>query len=109
MPPKIYTSPLPSVPIPDTSIFTYLFGSNNPAFVGPFPASQPAFIDASTGTTITRGRLKDLALQLGYGLQSIFGAKRGDTILVYSHNSIHWPVVVFGASVYRLSVSLKLF
>lgn len=97
MPQKIYTSPASSVHIPDQSIFTHLFGSNDPTLVGPFPASHPAFIDASTGTTITRGQLKDLALQFGFGLRSIFGSKRGDTILVYSPNSIAWPVVVFGA------------
>lgn len=97
MPQKIYTSPAPSVHIRDESVFTHLFGSNDPTLVGPFPASHPAFIDASTGTTITRGQLKQFALQLGYGLRSVFGAKRDDTILVYSPNSIHWPVVVFGA------------
>ncbi|KAJ3574536.1 hypothetical protein NP233_g1706 [Leucocoprinus birnbaumii] len=97
MPQKIYSSSAPSVHIPDQSIFTYLFGSDDPKLVGPFPASHPAFIDASTGTTLTRGQLKDLALQLGFGLRSLFGAKRGETILVYSPNSIAWPVVVFGA------------
>ncbi|KAF9447183.1 AMP binding protein [Macrolepiota fuliginosa MF-IS2] len=97
MPQKIYTSPGSSVTVPDCSIFTFLFGSSDPTLIGPYPASQPAFIDASTGTTVTRIQLKQLALQFGYGLRSVFGAKRGDTILVYSPNSIHWPVVIFGA------------
>ncbi|KXN85310.1 putative 4-coumarate--CoA ligase 1 [Leucoagaricus sp. SymC.cos] len=97
MPQKIYTSPASSVHIPEQSLFTYLFGSNDASLVGRFPASHPAFIDADTGTTVTRGQLKNLALQLGFGLRTVFGSKRGDTILVYSPNSIHWPVVVFGA------------
>lgn len=102
----IYTSPIPPVHIPEVSIFTHLFGSNDPTLVGPFPTSQPAFIDAATGTTITRGQLKDLALQLGFGLRSVFDSKRGDTILVYAPNSIHWPLVVFGAGVYPSPIFL---
>lgn len=97
---KIYTSPLPSVHLSDESIFTHLFGSDDPRLVGAFPASHPAFIDAATGTTITRGQLKQLALQFGYGLRTVFGAERGDVHLIYAQNSIHWPVVVFGAGVY---------
>jgi hypothetical protein len=97
MPHKIYTSLLPPLPIPSESVFTHLFTSNDPSLVGHFPASHPAYIDARTGTTITRGQVKQFALELGYSLRTSFGARRGDTVLVYSPNSIHWPVAIFGA------------
>lgn len=99
MAPTIYTSPLPSVPLCAHSIFTHLFSSVGPNDIGGFHASLPAFIDTMTGTTITRAQLMHLALSLGYGLQNhpILSAKRGDTILLYSQNSLAWPVVLFGS------------
>ncbi|KAF8161247.1 AMP binding protein [Crassisporium funariophilum] len=99
MAPKIYTSPLPPVTLYDCSVFTHLFSTDSTGNVGGFTASAPAFIDAPTGTTITRAQLKQLALSLGYGLQNhpTASAKRGDTVLVYSQNSLTWPVVLFGA------------
>lgn len=99
MAPRIYTSPLLSVPLYAHSIFTHLFSSVGPNDIGGFHASLPAFIDSTTGTTITRGQLKHLALSLGYGLQKhpLLPAKRGDTVMVYSQNSLSWPVVLFGS------------
>lgn len=96
---RIYTSPLPSLPLLAHSVFTHLFSSAGPNDIGGFNPSLPAFIDTITGTTITRAQLKHLALSLGYGLQNhpVLSAKRGDTVLIYSQNSLAWPVVVFGS------------
>ena len=98
---KIYTSPLECPPIPNTSVFTHLFSSTKPQNIGDYPGSAPAFIDAATGTALTRGQLKHLALSLGYGLRNYPttspSAKRGDTVLLYCPNSLAWPVVLFGA------------
>ena len=97
MPP--YNSLVPSVPLFAHSVFTHLFSSAGPNDVGGFHASLPAFIDTVTGTTITRGQLKHLALSLAYGLQNhpVISAKRGETVLIYSQNSLAWPVVLFGS------------
>jgi long-subunit acyl-CoA synthetase (AMP-forming) len=100
MVPKIYTSPLSPVPVHDRSIFTHLFNtSKDPNDVGGFPGSYPALVDAPTGTTLTRAHLKQLALSFGYGIQHHpnIRAKRGDTIMIYSQNSVAWPVVLLGA------------
>ena len=99
MAPIVYRSPLPSVPLYAHSVFTHLFSSPNPNDVGGFNAFLPAFIDSITGTTLTRGQLRKLALALGYGLQkhSTLSASRGDTVMIYSQNSLAWPVVVFGS------------
>jgi len=98
---KIYNSPFECPPIPNSSVFTHLFSSTSPRDVGGHPSSSPAFIDAVTGITITRGQLRSLSLSLGYGLRNhpatSASSKRGDTVLVYSQNSLTWPVVLFGA------------
>ncbi|KAK0472310.1 AMP binding protein [Armillaria luteobubalina] len=98
MPAKIYPSPDPSLPIVSRSIFTHLLAQDGD-LVGGHPASLPAFVDSASGTTITRAQLRSLALSLGYALQNHprIGAKRGDTVLIYSPNSLAWPVAVFGS------------
>jgi len=99
----IYKSSFSFVQIPDCSIFTHLFNSPtfSPSHIGNVPGSTPAFIDADSGITLSRSTLKSLSLSLGYGLTqtSIPGAKlkKGDVIMIFSPNSITWPVVLFGA------------
>ena len=101
MAPKIYTSPLTPSPLTHRSVFTQLFASSSPNDVGGYPSTTPAFIDAATGTTLTRGQLKHLALSFAHGLRTHPAtwphAKRGDTVMVYSPNALAWPVVVFGS------------
>lgn len=98
MAPKIYTSPFADVPIVNRSIFTHLFLSDKPDSIGGFPPSSPAFIDAPTGTTLTRGQVKQLALSLAFGIRNYrpCPVTRGDTALIFSPNSLAWPVVLFG-------------
>ncbi|KAJ7039081.1 AMP binding protein [Mycena alexandri] len=100
-PPTVYTSPLPGPPILSTSIFTRLFGASHASEVGGFPGSVKAFVDAASGASVTRSQLKNLALSFAYGLKnnpntSPF-ASRGNTVLIYSPNSLAWPVVLFGS------------
>ncbi|KAJ7185871.1 AMP binding protein [Mycena filopes] len=97
----VYTSPHPSVHIPQTSAFTHVFASRGAGDVGGFPGTKKAFVDASSGAFITRAQLRDLALSFGHGLRTHPAtkplARRGDTILIYSPNSLAWPVVLFGS------------
>ncbi|KAJ7108778.1 AMP binding protein [Mycena epipterygia] len=101
MAPRIYTSHIPDVPILNTSIFTRLFSSRGPGDVGGFPGSMRAFVDAASGVVLTRAQLKNLALSFAYGLRdhptTLPFVKRGDTVLIYSPNSLAWPVVLFGS------------
>ncbi|KAF7362187.1 4-coumarate--CoA ligase-like 7 [Mycena venus] len=103
MAPHIYTSPYTPYPILSTSIFTRLFasGASGDSHIGSFPGSLKAFVDADSGASITRAQLAHLALSLAYGLKhnphtSRF-ASRGSTVLIYSPNSLAWPVVLFGS------------
>jgi acyl-CoA synthetase (AMP-forming)/AMP-acid ligase II len=103
----IYTSPYPSISNPDESIFTFLFWSHNQ-----FPDNTPAFIDGPSGRVITRGELKGLALTLGWGIRNSFTnlggipLTRGDTVMIFSPNSIAWPVMVFSCVAAGLRITL---
>ncbi|KAK7044883.1 AMP binding protein [Favolaschia claudopus] len=99
---SIFKSHRPDKPILTTSIFTRVLSSRTPAAddVGGFPGSSTAFIDGATGTSLTRKQLLDLSLSFAYGIQNRPAtapfATRGSTALIYSPNSLAWPVVLFG-------------
>ncbi|KIK11934.1 hypothetical protein PISMIDRAFT_19122 [Pisolithus microcarpus 441] len=106
---QVFRSSLPPVPLPRRSVFTHLLGTSphTPHLVGGFPASSPAFIDAATGVTISRGQLRSLTLQLAHSLIRLPEPlqQRGNgatttrpTVLVFSPNSIVWPIMLLGAS-----------
>lgn len=92
---RIYPSSGPSVPIASRSAFTHLL-SQHGNLVGGFDTSLPAYIDAESGTKLSRGQVRSLSLSFGHGLRS-YGAKRGDTILVSSPNCLAYPVIILGA------------
>jgi 4-coumarate--CoA ligase len=100
MAPRIYTSPVPDVPIVEKSLVTHLFisPSDDAGTIGGFPSTTNAFIDAPSGTTLTRGQLKHLAFSLGFGIRDHpkTAARRGEVVLIYSQNSLNWPVALFG-------------
>ncbi|KAJ7449076.1 hypothetical protein B0H11DRAFT_2247380 [Mycena galericulata] len=80
MPPRIYTSNFPDVPI------------SAPRYSRTFWGSELAFIDAATGASLTRARLRELSLSFAHGIRdhpriSAF-SRRGDTVLIYSPNSL---------------------
>lgn len=101
MSPKIYVSPFPPVSVVNTSVITHVLATpqqSDPGFVGRFPGSSPAFIDAASGTTLTRAHFKELVLSFAHGLRhhSKVAANRGDTVLIFSHNSLAWLVILYG-------------
>ena len=104
---KTYNSNLPVVPIPDQSIYSFLFPEDDP-----HPSESPSFIDAITGFTLTRGDLRRLTLELAWGycneLARLGGPslKRGDTILIFSPNSVAYPVMLHGAFAAGLRATL---
>ncbi|TFY80800.1 hypothetical protein EWM64_g3213 [Hericium alpestre] len=101
----IYTSPYAPVRPPSCSVYTFHFSLTHPGSqYWKHPPSAPAFTSAPTGNTLTRAQLRSLTLQLFHGLKhpppSIRGRlvpfARGDVVLVFSPNSLAWPVVLFG-------------
>lgn len=104
----IYTSPYPPTPVRDESIYTYLAQTR----FADYPADRPAYIDAATGKTISRGEWKELTLSLAWGLRhelpKLGGVplQRGDVAMIFSPNSIAWPVTLFGGIAAGLRMTL---
>ncbi|KDQ09380.1 hypothetical protein BOTBODRAFT_148208 [Botryobasidium botryosum FD-172 SS1] len=86
----IYTPTYSSFPIPSTNLYTQLFRDHDK-----FDTASPAFIDNASGVTLTRKDVKDMTLSLAFGMRRVLGAKRGDVVMVFSPNSLSWPVVAF--------------
>ncbi|EAU83706.1 hypothetical protein CC1G_05610 [Coprinopsis cinerea okayama7 len=108
--PIIYRSTYPPKPTVNTSIFTHLFRDSDV-----YPPARPAFIDAATGCSITRGDLKRNVLALSDGLRNqpivpVEGGRRplrrGDVVMILSPNSLSWPVALFGAVAAGLAITL---
>ncbi|KAG8738132.1 hypothetical protein FRC10_007254 [Ceratobasidium sp. 414] len=108
--PRIYKSAYPDYVVPRQSVFSKLFPSEPW-----YQESLPAFIDAASGRTLSRGDVRDLSLRVGYGVRNSLKTKRGDTIMVFrcvqclwssrelikvhsprSPNSLSWPITLFG-------------
>ena len=106
----IYRSSTPDVEIPDESLFTFLFEGKVDREI---PGTTPAFIDASTGRSITRSDFKTACLSLGWGLRNVFSRKlggveitRGDVVMIFSPNSFAWPFALFGSIAAGLTTTL---
>jgi 4-coumarate--CoA ligase len=90
----IYRSPYSPVHLPRQSLWSFVFHAqyHDPSLV--------AFIDAPSGCKLTRVELLALSLQVAHGIRHLLpGGERvgrGDTVLVFSSNSLAWPVVLLG-------------
>ncbi|KAF8264657.1 AMP binding protein [Lactarius quietus] len=94
MPSTIYTSPIPNVNLASESLWTFLFQTAQ------HDPSLPAFIDAATGRVLSRADLRKLSLEFAYGIRTRLpqGSRllRGDTAMIFSPNSVAWPIALFG-------------
>ncbi|KAJ7673135.1 hypothetical protein DFH06DRAFT_1174587 [Mycena polygramma] len=99
MAPRIYTSDQPANP-PHFDIHPQLFATQAPGEIGSFPGFQTAFIDATSGTSLTRTELLHLSLLFAHGIMDHSTtapfAICGATVLIYAPNSSAWPPVLFG-------------
>jgi 4-coumarate--CoA ligase len=113
--PLSFVPPLPDV-LPAVSAFTFVFPPSHDAW----DANAPAFIDARTSRTITRQEFRRLALSVAHGFRHslngllrsyVPGARwngllhRGDTVLLFSPNSLAYPLAMHGAIAAGLRVS----
>lgn len=99
----IHRSTLPSVPLYNRSIFTHLFygRGNEDAII---------YTDAPSGISLTLRRVKALTLALAFGTRHHTGLaqklRRGDTICIYSPNSMLAPLVLLGCARRFLSLEI---
>ncbi|CAE6536844.1 unnamed protein product [Rhizoctonia solani] len=98
---RIYKSQYPDYVIPRQSVVSNLFRGESP-----YADSLPAFIEAATGLTLSRGDVKDLTFRVASGVRNVLGTKRGDTVMIFSPNSIAWPFTLFGCVAAGLRITL---
>lgn len=85
-------SSYPSFEVPNLDLWSFLFERKDK----PFPDDKILYQDADTQRYYTYQSLKDAALAFGKGLRAVFEWKKGDTLALYTPNSIDTPVLTWG-------------
>ncbi|GAA6002384.1 hypothetical protein JCM10207_001092 [Rhodosporidiobolus poonsookiae] len=85
----IYTSPWPTVPLPECSVWEKVW--SNPNGVSD---EKVAVVDGPTGRRLTRGELRTLAQRLAHGYRHTARLAPGSTICLFSPNSLYYPAIV---------------
>ncbi|KAE9445853.1 hypothetical protein C3L33_22228, partial [Rhododendron williamsianum] len=88
----IYRSPRPPLllPIdPNLSMISFLF-RNSSSY-----SDKPALIDADSGQTLTFSQFKSTVAKLSHAFLHQLGIKKNDVVLIYSPNSIQFPICFF--------------
>ncbi|CEL60419.1 hypothetical protein RSOLAG1IB_09625 [Rhizoctonia solani AG-1 IB] len=98
---RIYKSQYPEYTLPRQSVISNLFPAESP-----YADSLPAFIEAATGLTLSRGDIKDLTFRVASGVRKVLGTKRGETVMIFCPNSIAWPFTLFGCAAAGLRITL---
>jgi hypothetical protein len=75
---RVYKSQFPDYVVPRQSVYSKLFPRDTW-----YDESLPAFIEATTGRTLSRGDVRNLSLKVGYSVRNILKTKRGDTVMVF--------------------------
>jgi acyl-CoA synthetase (AMP-forming)/AMP-acid ligase II len=99
----ILRSPLPDVPIPAPQSFFEHYLPGNPRY-----PDYPAFVDGSTGRTITVAQLREDSLRLGKGLtRELQLTEHKETVaVIYSSNSVDFAQMFYGCQSVRIITSL---
>ena len=82
-------SPYPDVEVPAVSLIEFLFGD------GTALPDVPAFIDGTTGTSVSYPELHGQVLRIAAALAQR-GVGRGDVVALHAPNSPAWPAVFHG-------------
>src|SRR5579863_6874945 len=94
MPSTIYASRLPKLDLVSESLWTFIFRTTR------HDPNIPAFIDAATGRTLSRSDLRNLSLEFAHGIRTRLpqGSRlfKGDTAMIFSPNSLAWPIALLG-------------
>lgn len=84
-----YTSPFPTLDIPQTNILSYLFEQGSVSEAPLWHDSKDASINLSPK------QLLQWVKRLGFGLQRL-GLKKGDVVMICTPNQIFVPVAYLG-------------
>jgi 4-coumarate--CoA ligase len=92
-----FESPHPPISLPPKeSIWSFFFNSSHsPLSKISHSTSQSGYLDASTGASLSYSDVKQKATALSTTLTRNHGMKAGDTCILFSQNSIWYPVAMF--------------
>ncbi|VFQ67237.1 unnamed protein product [Cuscuta campestris] len=76
---------------PDLSMVSFLFRN-----ISQYP-DQPAIQDADSGETLTFAQFKSEVSKVAHGLVHRLGIRKNDVVLIFSPNSIQFPLCFFGS------------
>ncbi|KAH8676152.1 hypothetical protein BX600DRAFT_535643 [Xylariales sp. PMI_506] len=96
----IFKSPHPDIEIPtDLTTWGWLFGDASPySPINNFPEHElKGFVDAATKERISWKGVKEAATYLSSALSQKYGFNSGDTITLFSQNTVWYPVTLFAA------------
>jgi acyl-CoA synthetase (AMP-forming)/AMP-acid ligase II len=86
----ILTSPL-RIPIPVTDVASFVFSSGTPT-----TRQTPQYFDASKPSkNFSLAQAEVLVKQIAKGLEDL-GLQPNDKVLLYSHNALFFPVLLWG-------------
>ncbi|KAI4839650.1 acetyl-CoA synthetase-like protein [Aureobasidium sp. EXF-8845] len=92
-----FESPHPPISLPpNESIWSFFFNSSHSPLSKTSPSTpQSGYLDASTGASLSYSDVKQKATALSTALVRNHGMKAGDTCILFSQNSIWYPVAMF--------------
>jgi 4-coumarate--CoA ligase len=92
-----FESPHPPISLPpNESIWSFFFKSAHSPLSKTSPSTAPSgYLDASTGASLSYLDVKKKATQLSTALTLHHGMTAGDTCILFSQNSIWYPVAMF--------------
>ncbi|KAI5211356.1 acetyl-CoA synthetase-like protein [Aureobasidium subglaciale] len=92
-----FESPHPPIDLPPKeSIWSFFFeSSHSPLSQNPLPSPLSGYLDASTGRSLSYLDVKTKATALSTSLIKNQHFKPGDTVILFSQNSIWYPVAMF--------------
>lgn len=85
-----YSSPYPSLDIPQTNILDYIFPANEK------PSEEPLWLDSKDDRhSLSPSQALQWVKRLAYGLERL-GLKQGEVAMIYTPNHIFVPVAYLG-------------
>ncbi|CAK7223976.1 hypothetical protein SEUCBS140593_005417 [Sporothrix eucalyptigena] len=93
----IFTSSSPDIQLPtDLTVWEWALDSKEHSAIYRYPRDQAAgFTNALTRERLDFWTVKEHAIHLSTALQQKYGLGEGDTVSLFSHNSVWYPVAMF--------------
>lgn len=89
----IFKSNRPSISIPDSDIYSFLFSPNE--FNRNRSQTSPILIDGITEETLSYAKVKDLSSRIASGWKEVIGLQKSDVVAVFAPNHYDHALLYF--------------